>query len=219
MKLSQNTSGARGPARADDAGENALSSLRSVTKSLHEELDRRLPLSQPNAGIEAYIDHLQHLRTWLGRYAAWEAEAIAGQPVEPSPRKQQLLARMDADLSDSSVPASIPAVAEKPAAKPAPLDMRQAAYRWGVDYVVEGSQLGGTVLYRRLEAGLAPHPLTYLRGDGAETGARWRAFMADLQREVSSQNEISLACRGAVDAFSSLMESFGLVGPQAEAEV
>jgi heme oxygenase len=45
-----------------------------------------------------------------------------------------------------------------------PLDA-SPAWRWGVCYVIEGSQLGGAVLYKRLHERLAPHPLRYLKGD------------------------------------------------------
>ena len=79
-----------------------------------------------------------------------------------------------------------------------------AAYRWGVCYVVEGSQLGGAVLYKRLAPRLAPHPLAYLRGNGSP-GPRWQQFLAALRAQVVEPGQIDDACAGARDAFDRLI--------------
>ena len=80
-----------------------------------------------------------------------------------------------------------------------------AAYRWGVSYVIEGSRLGGAVLYRRLANQLAPHPLRYLRADGVAPGPRWQHFLRALRAHVQGAPAIAEACRGACDAFDSLI--------------
>ena len=79
-----------------------------------------------------------------------------------------------------------------------------AAYRWGVCYVVEGSQLGGAVLYKRLASRLVPHPLDYLRGNGSP-GPRWQQFLAALRANVVEPAQIEDACAGARDAFDRLI--------------
>jgi heme oxygenase len=83
---------------------------------------------------------------------------------------------------------------------------RQAseAYRWGVSYVIEGSQLGGAVLYKRLAERLAPHPLNYLRGE-EPPGPRWQQFITALRGAVTTAPQIEEACRGAQLAFDSLI--------------
>ena len=82
------------------------------------------------------------------------------------------------------------------------------AVRWGFAYVVEGSQLGGQVLYRQLAPRLAPHALRYLQGDGAATGARWKLFVAQLRQQVVSAPAVNAACDGAVAAFAALQSHF-----------
>jgi heme oxygenase len=74
-----------------------------------------------------------------------------------------------------------------------------------VCYVIEGSQLGGAVLYQRLHAQLAPHPLRYLKGLDAGPGPRWRTFMLALREHVRSPAEIDDACAGACAAFDSIL--------------
>jgi heme oxygenase len=85
-------------------------------------------------------------------------------------------------------------------------DSASPAYRWGVAYVIEGSQLGGAVLHARLAVRLAPHPLRYLRGEAGGPGPRWRAFMIALRAAVQTPQEIIDACAGACSAFDSILE-------------
>jgi hypothetical protein len=74
-----------------------------------------------------------------------------------------------------------------------------------VCYVIEGSQLGGAVLYQRLAGALAPHPLRYLRGEGGGPGPRWRAIMQALRGAVRTPGEIADACEGACAAFDRML--------------
>jgi heme oxygenase len=75
-----------------------------------------------------------------------------------------------------------------------------------VHYVIEGSQLGGAVLYDRLRDRLAPHRLRYLQGDDAGPGPRWRVFMQALRADVRAPAEIADACAGARAAFDRILE-------------
>jgi heme oxygenase len=74
-----------------------------------------------------------------------------------------------------------------------------------VCYVIEGSQLGGAVLYQRLHERLAPHPLRYLRGAPEGPGPRWRAFMLALRANVRGEAEVAEACAGACAAFDEIL--------------
>jgi heme oxygenase len=166
-------------------------------------LDSGLPLAQADAGLQHYSDHLHMLRRWLAPLQAWLAlygdgpQGTAGLPA------LALVALIDADLADAAL-AGVRAdrrpddgLAWPPGAS--------AAYRWGVIYVIEGSQLGGAVLYQRLAGPLAPHPLRYLRSGAEGPGPRWRSFMLALRENVNSEGEIADACRGACDAFDRIL--------------
>jgi len=182
---------------------DVLTALRQGTSDRHERLDSGLPLSKPDATLADYAYHLQLLRAWLAPMESWLAgfhdgpQGAAGLPVAPH------LSLIEADLAEPSL-AGFTAPGFPPGAS-WPTDA-SAAYRWGVAYVVEGSQLGGAVLYKRLAEQLAPHPLRYLRGAGeAGPGPRWRAFMLALRAEVRSEEEIAEACAGACDAFDRIL--------------
>lgn len=181
---------------------DVLAALRQATAARHERLDSGLPLSSPDATLADYAAHLQLLRAWLAPLQGWLAgfddgpQGPSGLPAAPH------LALIEADLAD-------PALAGQTSPAPAAAGWPQgasAAYRWGVAYVVEGSQLGGAVLYKRLAGQLAPHPLRYLRGAGeAGPGPRWRAFMQALRAEVRGEEAVAEACAGACDAFDRIL--------------
>jgi len=178
---------------------DVMAALRTATASRHERLDSGLPLSAPLPTLADYAAHLRMVRDWLAPLEAWLAGFADGPQAEPSLPPAARLALIDADLREPGMP-DLPARA----AASWPLDA-SAAYRWGVAYVIEGSQLGGAVLYGNLVGPLAPHPLRYLRGDDAGPGPRWRAFMLALRRHVTSPEQIADACAGANAAFDAIL--------------
>ena len=183
---------------------DALAALRAATASRHELLDSGLPIGAPDATLNDYAAHLGMLRAWLGPLHDWLSGFDDGPQSgeeRSGPRFDQAgrLALIDADLAEAGM-APVPA----PGRDAWPFDA-SAAYRWGVCYVIEGSQLGGAVLYQRLATRLAPHPLRYLKGNEAGPGPRWRAFMQALRAQVRTPAEIADACAGACAAFDRII--------------
>lgn len=178
-----------------------LAALRGATAHQHAILDAGLPLAQADASLQDYRDHLLMLRTWLAPIEAWLAGFGDGPQGPNAPPAVPRIPRIDADLA---LGAAAPAIAPAPAADAWPADA-SAAYRWGVCYVVEGSQLGGVVLYRRLAEQLAPHPLNYLKGSAEGPGPRWRAFSEALREQVRGGEQIAEACAGACAAFDRIL--------------
>lgn len=172
-----------------------LAALRAATASRHDTLDSGLAIGAPDAALHDYAAHLALLRAWLAPLQAW----LAG--FDPQFDQAARLALIDADLAEPGMAPrrlAAPAIPAWPAAA-------SPAWRWGVLYVVEGSQLGGAVLYGRLHARLAPHPLRYFRGNEAGPGPRWRAFMLALRAHVQTDAEIADACAGACAAFDAIL--------------
>jgi heme oxygenase len=188
------------PRSAETPTPDPLAALRAATASRHELLDSSLAIGAPDATLADYAAHLRMLRAWLAPLAAW----LAGFPDGPDSASAQRLALIDADLDDAG-PASAPP--DVPPAAPAWPATASAAYRWGVCYVIEGSQLGGAVLYARLRERLAPHPLRYLKGEEGGPGAGWRAFMLALRAHLRSERDIEEACAGACAAFDAMLRS------------
>ena len=182
---------------------DVLTALRQATGSRHERLDSGLPLSRPDATLADYAHHLCLLRDWLTPLDAW-LDAYDDGPHGPTGvARAPHLGLIEADLAEPSL--ASPPCGTRSHDVPWPAGA-SAAYRWGVAYVVEGSQLGGAVLYKRLAGQLAPHPLRYLRGSGeGGPGPRWRAFMAALRAQVQGEEQVAEACAGACDAFDRIL--------------
>ena len=203
--------------------QDVLAALRAATAERHAILDAQTPLAQADVDLAAYRAHLQLLEQWLAPIAAWLGGSMPGESESPrgaaddggdirahAPVLPDYLATIRADLAHPSLDGQAAAAgkacaddAQRSAAQPWPAQA-SAAYRWGVCYVLEGSQLGGAVLYKRLAERLAPHPLAYLRGNGSP-GPRWQQFMAALRAHVTSPAQVAEACQGARDAFDRLI--------------
>jgi len=164
-----------------------------------------MPLSVDSVALRDYLAHLQILRDWLEPLEAWLGTFSDGPQSPLLPARINRLALIDADLAHES------ALPQERAASAAWNAHRwqggaSAAYRWGVCYVIEGSQLGGAVLYARLKDRLAPHPLGFLQAGRESLAARWQAFHRAMAAEVAHSTLIDEACRGAADAFDRLIE-------------
>jgi heme oxygenase len=193
----------------------ALAGLRTATGPLHAQLDGNLPIGRPEAVLADYIFHLQTLRPWLVQSQAILRATQAAGLGAAADRIDARLAKIDADLADAGQPAVATEEEAAPGASgPAPgLRAEAPGYGWGRAYVVEGSELGGRVLFKRLHARLAPHPLRYLGGDSlASPHASWQAFSAELEAYLATPARRLDAERGAVAAFSELLDSFSLTG-------
>jgi heme oxygenase len=176
---------------------DARTALRRATQHLHAEVDASLPLSQPDLTLSDYRAHLRLLLDWTGR--------LRSLPVDTHLIDTQALA-LATDLRECDRLLGAETLTPWPDAGP-DVSVREpvGAFGWGVAYVVEGSQLGGQVMYRRLLETLAPHPLEFLHGAGRGTGANWKAFVAQLDAQLSTPEQVRAACEGAVEAFAMLL--------------
>jgi heme oxygenase len=162
-----------------------------------------LPLSRDNATLSDYHAHLTLLQDWLAPLQGW-LDSFSDGPQGPGGlAPTDRLALIAADLAEPSLShAGGDALHTHPHEWPADAS---PAYRWGACYVIEGSHLGGAVLYQRMHERLAPHPLRYLRGAPGGPGPRWRAFMQALRANVRTPAQVADACAGACDAFDAIL--------------
>jgi heme oxygenase len=172
---------------------------------MHARLDAGLAVGDPHAGLTEYLAHLRLRWCWLAPIQRWlDAHADGPQDsrkLPPCPRIQWL--REDLLEVAGAVPPE-----PRCDAWPAPAS---AAFRWGVCYVIEGSQLGGRVLLRRLAPRLGGHQPLMLSGGGATAQSqRWHEFLQQLGREVESPADIEECCAGARFAFARMLELAGL---------
>jgi heme oxygenase len=157
-----------------------------------------MPLAKPEAGWPDYINHLQILAAWLVPLELWLANYYDG-PQDPKALPCIYYSKfIFQDLGDAEVVYIPEQYTEANWPK-----HTSAAYRWGISYVIEGSQLGGEFLYKRLSSRLAPRKLNYLQ---SKQSGRWPAFLQAIAANVITPTEIDSACAGAVDAFDALLQ-------------
>jgi heme oxygenase len=181
---------------------SSLAALRAATQARHSAAERVMPLSRPNPSLDDYREHLQITRAWLEPLESWLRQFADGPQGPHAPPARQRISLILADLAD--IDGSSETAQTLPPLKPCWPNDAPCAYRWGICYVVEGSQLGGATLYRRLAPSLSPHPLRYLRSGLDETRARWPQFLSALSAHLGPST-IAIACSGAADAFDSLL--------------
>lgn len=198
MALHANASAARAP---EGAALDPRDALRQATSHLHAAVDAGMPLSGAAPSLADYHAHLCLLRDWV--HALRELPGVA-------PRLDAEAAALTVDIADcerlraSASPATRTTLQGSDSSSTTDADAEARA--WGVAYVIEGSRLGGQVLYRRLAEPLAPHPLRYLQGAGAQTGAHWRAFLESLRAALDTPARVQAACEGAAWAFDRLLQ-------------
>lgn len=171
----------------------ALEKLRAATADVHRALEATLEVAQPDAGAGAYARYAAAVFGWLEPLEAplwsppWPA-AIAAAARTGKVRWVESDLRAHG-LGDAEISA-LPRQRELP-------PLGSVAERFGVAYVVEGSQLGGQVLLRRLAPRLSPLPARFLEGYGAAGGQRWRAFVAELGSQLGERAELERAAESA----------------------
>lgn len=182
---------------------DAHATLRSATRERHERLDSSLRIGSADAGYADYVAYVAALGGWLRPVedALWARDWPAS--LRPDLRRDKS-ARIDRDL------AAARAMGEQaPAASVCdnlPAVGRSRAYDAGVMYVIEGSQLGGRMMAKRLRQAWPGRQFHYMEGYGADLGALWKDFMAFLAEELESQDDVDQAVAGALDAFDTLAD-------------
>ena len=178
---------------------DARAALRERTHEAHEAIERALALASPSAGRAEYARHVAALWGWM-------------KPVEPVLWRGRWPAGIDAGaraMKTSWLETDIAAARADGLLGPhvevsEPMESGSRAARFGQAYVIEGSMLGGAMLLRRLGSRLAPWPVRYLHGYGAEAGRYWRQFLAALEESVSAPGDVDEAADAAHETFCSI---------------
>jgi heme oxygenase len=174
---------------------DVLSRLRAETQTAHQALEADLDIfnhltSEPGRRRLARRFHGLHagaeavLAPWLAAVPGLDYEARRRRPA------------LDRDLAHFREPAPLPCPVPAPASR---------AEALGLLYVLEGSTLGGQVIRKQLlKQGQSLDGLSFLDPYGAETGPRWKSFLAVLDRECPPDRPETgqAAARGGLRGFA-----------------
>jgi heme oxygenase len=178
--------------------------LKRSTFEAHEALEARLALTDPKLRLGKYVWYLQCLLPFYRALAAlFDSLALEG-PLAA-----------DCDSRVAWLQEDLTYLGERGRGEHAPKRflprINTTCELLGVSYVVEGAALGGRALYARLHArwGLEQHTGgSFLFGHGADTGRRWQAFVAALNRIVLDEQEQRRCIAAACQMFTGLTEWF-----------
>lgn len=171
--------------------------LREGTRERHETLDQGLALAGDHVDRDVYLTYLKALLGWLQpmEQRLWQLDWPDGLRATERAGKS---AWLHEDLAAAGDAAPITRCVQLP------LPDAPDAYALGIAYVVEGSQLGGRFLAKRLQEVAPDLPQRYLRGYGEQVGPLWKSFLLHLDSEAGALGREAQALQGACDAFDSL---------------
>lgn len=175
-----------------------LEDLKVQTRRQHSQLEAI------NGMPENRADYVALLERFYGFVAPWERRLAACLPKDDVLRDgREKTAWLEADLAhferDEGRRKTLPECADLPGAE-------SRAAILGACYVLEGATLGGQFIARHLQEklGFAPgEGDRFFRSYGAEVGARWQAFRAELMRHSSEENDAAIIA-AAQDTFDKL---------------
>lgn len=173
--------------------------LREGTRERHETLDKGLALAEDHIDRCGYLAYLRALLGWLEplEQRLWQLD---WPQALRAPERAGKTAWLHEDLQAAGDTAPV-VFCDHPPEVAAP-----DAYALGVAYVVEGSQLGGRFLAKRLQEVAPDLPQRYLRGYGEQVGPLWKGFLLFLDDQAGALGGEARALQGARDAFDSLTE-------------
>ncbi len=167
---------------------SVVEQLRRETRAEHRAVERAFDLKASTRSLGTYRKLLERL--W-GLHLIWEQRALNVLDVEmlgPRLKAQWLRSDLQAmGLSEQAI--------ARIALCPLPMEVRTASQALGAMYVLEGSTLGGQVIYREAAEKLALTPERYGRfffGYGTRTAAMWQGFTELLQSRYAV-GELNLA--------------------------
>ncbi len=187
--------------------------LRAATRSLHDDLERAVNISERLTSRAGYADHLARL--WRLHVAAEKAlQKINFTPfgfVYPAPYRSELLKQ---DLATIGAPVDPPQRPDLPAAPL--LDTVSAGL--GCLYVVEGSAKGARAILPEIKQALgfdAERGATFFFGLGRESGELWRKCVGAINSLDPESADGDAAVRAASETFAMFHEGLVVAGPRA----
>lgn len=186
-----------------EAGESFLKNLRAVTGPAHEALEQNrvtAVLMTPGVSLQDYTTYLQRL---YGFMAPAEEIVYTGTDTIMPDIQQRIKAHLILeDLRALDLPEE--QLQSLPIFDAAGIYTTQAEKMAGM-YVMEGSSLGGNVIFKHLHKtiGITPEKgAAYLTAYGAENGIMWKRFIEHFTGFVVNNNNEAEVIATAVATFS-----------------
>lgn len=186
-----------------------LKRLRNHTQLVHTSLEQH-PIStalfRPNVNQTDYTCYLQIMHEVVFRFEEQVFPLL--KPLLPDIDQRCKTDWLEEDLRQLGAWPAKTRTATLSEALPYPHNL---GYLMGRMYVLEGSTLGGAVIYRQLQPVLNITPEKggrYFYGYGPETGGRWKTFTDRLSTMAVVENESENILKGALAQFVAMQAFF-----------
>jgi heme oxygenase len=183
---------------------NALGALRNSTRAEHEAIESDLRIAKPGAQKPDFTAYIAAFYGWLEPIESvlYDNEWMLGLSPALRSRKSEWLHQ---DLLSLGLnPGEIEALPRFGTS----IDISSSAACLGTIYVIEGAQLGGRVLRKRLSAEQFARDSRWLEGYGDQTGRMWTQFVNGLEERLSEYSHVVEATSAAVLTFKELRAWF-----------
>lgn len=167
--------------------------LREATQEIHQRLHRHAGFAAVAAGDIDLLRYRHLLSRLYGFHRGIEHRLALGAAQSAALAEDLVTLGMDRKTIER-----LPRCTALPA-------MDTQAKRLGALYVIEGAALGGRVLARGLDRLLGTPGVAgrqFFAGQGSQTGAKWQAFLAELERCCDDDSEVADAVTAAQDMFA-----------------
>ncbi len=192
---------------ADTVAESFLKNLRAATGPMHSALEAN-PVSASLMSPELNRDTYKHYLILMGEVISFTERSIF-------PAVRDIVPDVDQRHKSGHVHADLALLKDMPTEDPALFHPDEKSFSvpfaMGYMYVVEGSTLGGRVILKHIQDKLgltADHGASFFAGYGAETGARWKAFLSNLTSYAEQSGKGDEIIKGAQHAFASIDHYF-----------
>jgi len=188
-----------------------LRDLRTGTGKLHRLLESHPALSallQPTVTVSQYVHYLSVMKQVLKVFEEHIIPKIAS--LLPVLQNHSSTSQIDADLMQLSL--TNRSVSDYPV-YPMPPGNSTICFMLGFTYVIEGSKLGGKVIFRHLENHLGITPEwggRYLTNEGLPIMERWKTLLSQLSDYIVQHDGGAEAISGATYAFQSINDFFSV---------
>lgn len=191
---------------AENTADIFLKNLRSGTGPMHVALEANpvsASLMDPDLSMAGYI-----------RYLALMAEVISFTEKVIFPAVSDIVTDVDQRRKLPAIHHDLSVLAATPSAAPVfhpDATAFTVPFAMGYMYVTEGSTLGGRVILKHVQEKLQideAHGAGFFAGYGADTGVKWKTFLATLTRYAQHSGNGEEIIKGAQHAFAAIDRYF-----------
>lgn len=180
-----------------------LADLKQKTADSHNELEENYYSKAILEPTVTNADYQNYLAKLYGIILACEKDVYPSlSPILPDLDKRYKSVLMAADMEKTGMPVQL--ISNLPVYN---FKFSSIAEALGIMYVLEGSTLGGRILYQHIHKNLGwneENGASYFWGYGQQTGMLWKAFISSFANYAVEESSEDIIISSAIETFSKI---------------